>query len=123
MPARAEFTVRPRHLNRMMDRHFHLRGNDDPRFGYNDTNHPTFGMDGWWLSLPTCSMLHLHEGEDWGAGAKGTRKCVGEIKGYWSASPYAGNATNAWNVNFNNGNDNANNKTNNNDVRLVRGGA
>lgn len=40
----------------------------------------------------------------------------------WSASPYAGNTDNAWNVNFNNGNDNVNNKSNNNDVRLVRGG-
>ena len=41
----------------------------------------------------------------------------------WSASPYAGNVSNAWNVNFNNGNDNINNKTNNHHVRLVRGGA
>ena len=32
------------------------------------------------------------------------------------------NPANAWNVNFNNGNSNANNKTNNNYVRLVRGG-
>lgn len=32
------------------------------------------------------------------------------------------NAGNAWNVNFNNGNDNANNQGNNNAVRLVRGG-
>ena len=30
---------------------------------------------------------------------------------------------NAWNVNFNNGNTNANNKTNTNHVRLVRSGA
>jgi len=41
-----------------------------------------------------------------------------------SASPYAGNAANAWNVNFNNGNVNNNrnnNNRNNNDlVRLVR---
>jgi RNA-directed DNA polymerase len=36
------------------------------------------------------------------------------------ASPYAGNASNAWNVNFNNGNVNNNNRTNNNYVRLVR---
>ncbi|MBK1736175.1 hypothetical protein CKO15_13010 [Halorhodospira abdelmalekii] len=41
---------------------------------------------------------------------------------FWSASPYAGNSDNAWNVNFNNGNDNWNNKSNNNRVRLVRGG-
>jgi len=41
---------------------------------------------------------------------------------FWSASPYAGNSDNAWNVNFNNGNDNNWNKSNNNRVRLVRGG-
>jgi len=41
---------------------------------------------------------------------------------FWSASPYANNTDNAWNVNFNNGNDGANNKTNTNRVRLVRGG-
>ncbi|MGY6586909.1 MAG: Lcl domain-containing protein [Wenzhouxiangella sp.] len=41
---------------------------------------------------------------------------------FWSASPYAGNTDNAWNVNFKNGNDNWNNKSNNNRVRLVRGG-
>lgn len=32
----------------------------------------------------------------------------------------AGNANNAWNVNFNNGNVNNNNRNNNNAVRLVR---
>ncbi len=40
------------------------------------------------------------------------------------ASPYAGNANNAWNVNFNNGNANNDNRDNNNGnnnlVRLVR---
>jgi len=35
----------------------------------------------------------------------------------------APNPANAWNVNFNNGNTNANNQTNNNHVRLVRSGA
>jgi len=39
---------------------------------------------------------------------------------FWSSSPYAGNANNAWNVNFNNGNVNNNNRNNNNAVRLVR---
>jgi len=33
------------------------------------------------------------------------------------------NPANAWNVNFNNGNTNANNQSNNNHVRLVRSGA
>ena len=39
---------------------------------------------------------------------------------YWSSTTYAGDTTNAWNVNFNNGNDNINNKTNTNYVRCVR---
>ncbi len=42
---------------------------------------------------------------------------------YWSSSTYVNNPQNAWNVNFNNGNVNANNKTNNNYVRAVRGGS
>jgi hypothetical protein len=42
---------------------------------------------------------------------------------YWSSSTYANNPTNAWNVNFNDGNGNANNKTNNFRVRAVRGGS
>jgi hypothetical protein len=37
-------------------------------------------------------------------------------------SPVAGNPDNAWNVNFNNGNDNWNNRNNTNQVRLVRAG-
>jgi len=41
---------------------------------------------------------------------------------YWSASPYAGGATNAWVVYFVNGNDGAGNKASSNSVRLVRGG-
>jgi hypothetical protein len=35
-------------------------------------------------------------------------------------SPLAGSPTNAWNVNFNNGNTNNNDVTNTNDVRCVR---
>jgi Protein of unknown function (DUF1566) len=42
---------------------------------------------------------------------------------YWSASSLAPNPTNAWIVNFNNGNVNNNDKTNNNYVRVVRGGS
>lgn len=42
---------------------------------------------------------------------------------YWSASTLAPNPTNAWIVNFNNGNVNNNDKTNNNSARLVRGGS
>jgi hypothetical protein len=39
---------------------------------------------------------------------------------YWSAITYANNTDNAWNVNFKNGNDNNNNKTNNKYFRCVR---
>ena len=42
---------------------------------------------------------------------------------YWASSSYANNPANAWNVNFNDGNVNANNKSNNNFVRAVRGGS
>jgi hypothetical protein len=42
---------------------------------------------------------------------------------YWSASSLAPNPTNAWNVNFNNGNVNNNDKNNNLFVRVVRGGS
>ena len=40
---------------------------------------------------------------------------------YWSSSTYAGNTSNAWNVNMNNGNVNNNDKSNNNYVWPVRG--
>lgn len=42
---------------------------------------------------------------------------------YWSSTTNASDTSNAWNVNFNNGNDNRNDKTNTNYVRCVRGGA
>lgn len=42
---------------------------------------------------------------------------------YWSATTNATNASNAWDVNFNNGDVNTNNKTNTNFVWCVRGGA
>ncbi|MCK9532717.1 MAG: DUF1566 domain-containing protein [Gammaproteobacteria bacterium] len=41
---------------------------------------------------------------------------------FWSSSPSANNSDNAWNVNFDTGNVNANNKNNTNRVRLVRAG-
>ena len=37
-----------------------------------------------------------------------------------TSSPYAGNSNNAWNVNFNTGNVNNDNRNNNTAVRLVR---
>ena len=42
---------------------------------------------------------------------------------YWSATTITSNPTNAWNVNFNNGNVNNTNKSNNLFVRAVRGGS
>jgi len=42
---------------------------------------------------------------------------------YWSSTTNANNTDNAWIVDFNNGNVNNNNKTNNNYVRAVRGGS
>ncbi len=39
---------------------------------------------------------------------------------YWSSTTNASDTSNAWNVNFNNGNDNWNDKTNTNYVRCVR---
>jgi len=47
---------------------------------------------------------------------------TGTISGFWSASPSAGNANNAWVVAFNGGTDGVNNKGIINFVRLVRGG-
>jgi hypothetical protein len=40
----------------------------------------------------------------------------------WSSTTYRNNPNNAWNVNFNDGNVNANNKNNNLFARAVRGG-
>ncbi len=40
---------------------------------------------------------------------------------YWSSSPNVSDSSNAWKVNFNNGNTNNNNKSNKGYVRCVRG--
>ena len=55
---------------------------------------------------------------------RGREQAEGEpaSSNYWSATSNANNPSNAWRVNFNNGNVNNNNKTNNNRVRAVRGG-
>ena len=50
------------------------------------------------------------------------RKLICASLAFWSSSPYVGNANNAWNVNFNNGNVNNNNRNNAFYVRLVRAG-
>ena len=42
---------------------------------------------------------------------------------YWSSTTNATNPNNAWNVNFNDGNVNNNNKSNSKYVRAVRGGS
>ena len=42
---------------------------------------------------------------------------------YWSATTNASNPNNAWNVNFDNGNANDNDKNNDNYVRAVRAGS
>ena len=42
---------------------------------------------------------------------------------YWSATTNANNTSNAWDVNFNNGDVNNDDKTNNNFVWCARGGA
>ncbi len=42
---------------------------------------------------------------------------------YWSSTTNVNNTNNAWNVNFNNGNDNNNDKHNAKYVRCVRDGA
>jgi len=102
MLARAEFTVRPR-LPIWQ------------QIGDIDTGYPASGVDSRWVLLQGDEFVMRPR-------IKEPHKYAGEIKGYWSASPYAANATNAWNVNFNNGNDNVNNKSNSNNVRLVRGG-
>lgn len=39
---------------------------------------------------------------------------TGKGSNVWSSSPNANNSSNAWILNFNNGNDNTNNKNNNN---------
>ena len=59
------------------------------------------------------------------AGDERRRPCrLGGVQStnYWSSSSNADNPTNAWNVNFDNGNVNDNNKTNTNFVWPVRGG-
>ena len=42
---------------------------------------------------------------------------------YWSSSTNANNPSHAWNVNFDNGNVNNDDKSNTNHVRAVRGGS
>ena len=59
----------------------------------------------------------------WPAGGERSPQVHGSSSSnFWSGSPNANNSDNAWNVNFNNGNANNDNRSNNNSVRLVRGG-
>ena len=56
-------------------------------------------------------------------GAREQAERATQSNNYWSSTTYQNNPDNAWNVNFNDGNVNANNKSNNNYVRAVRGGS
>lgn len=88
-----KFTVRPSH---------------PAPAGYEDAPPPTEGMEGGPPAL---------------AGTKRRGQYLGGPEGGAAAPPQRPTPANAWNVNFNNGNTNANNKTNTNHVRLVRSGA
>lgn len=57
------------------------------------------------------------------SGTREQAEGVTQSNNYWSSTTYQNNPTNAWIVNFNDGNVNANNKSNNNYVRAVRGGS
>jgi hypothetical protein len=57
-----------------------------------------------------------------GQGSGGIFSSV-QSNNYWSSTSNANNTGNAWYVNFNDGNVNANDKTNTNYVWPVRGGA
>lgn len=73
---------------------------------------PHAGLDRWWSRLRAGKVDGLRSG------------FVGvQSNNYWSSTTYAPNPSNAWNVNLNDGNVNANDKTNNNYVWPVRGGA
>jgi hypothetical protein len=61
-----------------------------------------------------------HTGSTTGTREQAERATV--ASNYWSSTTNSNNPTNAWNVNFNDGNVNNDNKTNNNYVRAVRGG-
>ena len=60
-------------------------------------------------------------GHDQSAGTSGEDRRVAST--YWSSTSNANNPSNAWNVNFNNGNVNTDNKTNTIFVTAVRGGS
>jgi hypothetical protein len=66
----------------------------------------------WGLS-PQASMTREGKGR--------SGQIIVQSSNYWSATTNANNTSNAWNVNFNNGNVNTNDKTNNNFVWCVRG--
>lgn len=67
-------------------------------------------------------VLSLGMGARWVGATGPAGKRIGQSVQFLVGFALAGNSDNAWNVNFDNGNDNRNNKGNNNRVRLVRGG-
>ena len=56
-------------------------------------------------------------------GERQSGQTIVQSSDYWSATTNASNTTNAWDVNFNNGNVDNDNKSNTNFVWCVRGGA
>ncbi len=74
------------------------------------------------MALPFRTWLPSHTESVSGGPERPSSGEVNVSSYYWSSSTNANNTNNAWGVNFNNGNDNTNNKSNNNYVRAVRGG-
>jgi hypothetical protein len=75
-------------------------------------------------AFPLCGAARRpgpHTGSE--SGTREQAEGVTQSNNYWSSTTYQNNPTNAWNVNFNDGNVNAKNKSNNNYVRAVRGGS
>jgi hypothetical protein len=82
--------------------------------GHADTGGPTPGCGGWTFGGPG-GLLPA-----WGSGWIFSSV---QSNNYWSSTSYAANTGNAWNVNFNDGNVNNNDKPNTNYVWPVRAGA
>jgi hypothetical protein len=82
--------------------------------GHSDAGCPTPGCGGWSSGGP---------GGDDPTGGSGWIFLSVQSNNYWSSTSNAGNTGNAWNVNFDDGNVNADDKSNTNYVWPVRAGA